>query len=258
VDRLLTSNDAFAIHQVEVQNDGEIAPEQIRRWARVSVGQNLLALDLSRIKRDLELVPYIKTATVERVLPHLLRLRVIEREPLAQVRAPQPRPDGSYEMAVLYLDEDACLMPPVEARQRIGPAPQPPPVYPVITGIDFAQVAPGRQLDLPQVRAALQLVIAFGRSSMVGLDDLRQIDVSSPEVLLVRTAQGSEVIFATRDLDRQLWRWRRIYDAGQSQQKCIASLDLAVSNNIPARWLEASVPPPSKPVKPSRPKKKNV
>ncbi len=259
-DRFLTGNDAFAIRQIEVQTDGAISAEQIRRWAGVRMGLNLLALDLSRVKRDLELVPNIKTATVERVLRHGLRIRVLEREPLAQVHLPEVRASGAYEPAVLYLDEDAVVMPPLAARQRATPPPQPPPVYPLITGVDFGQLCPGRQLDQPQVRAALQLIIAFGRSPMVGLDDLEQIDVSAPETLQVRTAQGTEVTFATRDLDRQLRRWRQIVDLGRQMQKTLATLDLAVSNNIPVRWLEASSQPlaPPKDAPPARLRKKTV
>ena len=259
VDRFLTGNDAFAIQQIDVLPGGEIAKAQIQHWAGVKRGQNLLALDLSRVTRDLELVPQIKTASVERVLPRGLRIRVFEREPLAQVRLPQSQANGTPE-TVLFLDEDGCLMPPLEPRQRSAPASQPAASYPVITGLDLGQLAPGRRLEAPQLHAALQLILSFERSPMVGLDDLLQIDISAPETLLVRTAQGSEVTFLVRNLDRQMRRWRQIYEHGRQMQRTIATLDLAVSNNIPARWLEASaqVPTAPKTFKPSRPRKKNV
>src|SRR4051812_28028837 len=54
---LIYENEAFAIQQIEVQTDGVIASENFRRWSTVKPGQNLLALDLMRVKRDLELVP---------------------------------------------------------------------------------------------------------------------------------------------------------------------------------------------------------
>jgi hypothetical protein len=40
-----------------------------------------------------------------------------------------------------------------------------------------------------------------------------------------------------------LRRWREIYDLGMSQNKMIASLDLAVANNVPVRWAEISPAP---------------
>src|SRR5687767_7594465 len=72
--RLLYENSAFAIHHLDVDTDGAIAREQIRRWAGVKLEDNLLALDLERVKRDLELVPVIHSAAVERLLPHTLRI----------------------------------------------------------------------------------------------------------------------------------------------------------------------------------------
>src|SRR5258706_17506 len=78
--------------------DGVIAPAQLRHWAGVKTGENLLAVDLARVKRDLEMVSMVRSVAVERVLPHTLRLRVSEREPLAQIYIPQVRTNGSYDM----------------------------------------------------------------------------------------------------------------------------------------------------------------
>ena len=95
---------------------------------------------------------------------------------------------------------------------------------------------------------------------MAGLVDLKRVDVSSPEVLVVTTGQGSEVTFGLTDLEQQLRRWHAIFELGQKMGKAIATLDLAVTNNIPLRWLEASAVPPAPPKspKPLRPKKKHV
>src|SRR6266403_1179433 len=82
LDTLVYDNKAFAIQQIEVQTDGVIAVDQLRRWTGVKLGSNLLALDLASVKRNLELVPLIQSASVERILPHLLRVRVVEREPI--------------------------------------------------------------------------------------------------------------------------------------------------------------------------------
>ena len=95
---------------------------------------------------------------------------------------------------------------------------------------------------------------------MVGLVDLRQIDVSASEVLVVTTGQGSEVTFALNDLDRQLRRWREIYERLPEVKTNRVALDLAVSKNIPLRLLGASALPAPVPKlpKPPRSKKRNV
>ena len=260
LDRLVYENPAFAIQQVDVQTDGVISPDQLRRWAGVKVGVNLLALDLAKVKRDLELVPLVATVSVERVLPRTLRIRVTEREAVAQVNVTRPRPQGGMEVSVVHLDPEGFAMLPLDPRQRTTPLQQADDALPLLTGVNVAELQPGRRVESPQTHAALRLVSEFVRSPMAGLVDLRRIDVGASEVLVVTTGQGSEVTFGLSDLDRQLRRWREIHDLSQRLKRGIATLDLAVSNNIPARWLEASALPPSTPKLPKtiRNKKKHV
>jgi cell division septal protein FtsQ len=76
------------------QTDGAIAPEQLRRWAGIKLNQNLLALDIAKVKRDLEMIPRIQSASVDRLLPGTLMIQVVEREPLAQSECPTPTRAG--------------------------------------------------------------------------------------------------------------------------------------------------------------------
>ena len=245
--RFVYENKAFAITNIDVQTDGVIAPEQLRRWAGVHKGDNLLALDLGRIKRDLELISVVRSVAVERLLPGTLRLRVSEREPLAQVYVPQPRTDGTCQINILRVDEDGMLMSLLDAKQLASPSADTNDVLPVISGLNPGQLAPGHRLDSPEVKAALRLVEAFQRSPLFGQVDLRLVDVASPQVIIASVSDGSEVTFGTQDLDRQLRRWWEIYDLGLKLNKNLVSLDLSVPNNIPARWLETNAPPVVKP-----------
>lgn len=258
--RLVYENQAFAITQIDAQTDGVIVPDQLRRWANVKVGENLFALDLARVKRDLEMVPLVSFVSVERILPRTLRIRVTEREAVAQVNVPRANARGDLEVSVFHLDPDGFVMMPLDPRQRTTPVNQPDDPLPVLTGVGLHELQPGRQLELPQVQAALRLVTEFAHSPMAGLVDLRRIDIGSAEVLIVTTGQGSEVTFGLQDLDRQLRRWAEIHHLGQSLNKSLASLDLAVTNNIPATWLQVSIGPVPAPKAPKTPrtKRKNV
>ena len=110
------------------------------------------------------------------------------------------------------------------------------------------------------MHAALRLIQAFDRSSMASLVEIKQIDLSWRSALVVTTAQESEVLFGLGDMDGQMRRWRAIHEHGQKVGKHLVALDLSVSNNLPARWLEASLAPPAPPKlnKPLRNRKKHV
>jgi cell division septal protein FtsQ len=262
LDRLVYDNEAFAIEVIDVQTDGVIAPQTLRRWAMVKPAENLFALDLTKVKRDLELRPAIEFVAVERILPHTLKISVNEREPIARTQVLEARNGGPLQPVIYDFDQAGFVMKPLEARWRAVPAPTNQ-VLPQLAGISASEVQPGRQVESPQIRAALGLLCELDRSPMAGMADLRQISLATPEVLEATTVQGARITFAMDHFDLQLRRWRQIYDQFQRWGKAIVWLDLSVSNNLPVRSapLALTPAPPAPPVKiakPSHPRKKNV
>lgn len=261
LERFLYSSPAFAIDKLEIQSDGIIPLEQIRIWASVKVGDNLLNLDLGRIKRDLELVPLIESATVERVLPRHLIVRVREREPIARVVAFAPRPsDGLVESSSIYLDEHGMVIPPVLRALNTPAFDQATRHLPALTGVPAMGLRAGHRTDSLSLRAALRWIRAFQKSEMAESVNVRSIDLSTQTALIVSTEQGSEVSFPLRDFDPLLARWRRVHDYGLRGQLGIASLDLVVTNYVPAQWasLTNGAPPGVRRPEPSPYKKRHV
>ena len=255
----LFENMAFSIHQIDIQTDGGISSDQLRKWAGVKYDDNLLALDLARVKRDLELIPLIQSAAVERVLPHTLRIRVTERDAVAQFLYTQARPGGQYEKAAYLIDTEGFVMWPLESQQRSAPAGTNDHL-PVFVGLQPNELRPGHCMESAHVKAALQLLGSFDKSPMAGLVDIKEVDLTLPNLLQVMTWQGTEVIFGLSDIEGQLRHWRAVFDHGHKIGKMVGWIDLSFVNNIPARWLEASLAPqvPVKPLKTQRNRKKNA
>ena len=93
LNQTIFGSERFAITEIDVRTDGVIAPEHLVKWAGVRKGQNILALDLWELKRNLQLVPVIRSANVERILPGTLKINVVEREPVAQIVSLVADPD---------------------------------------------------------------------------------------------------------------------------------------------------------------------
>jgi len=242
LDKFVYDNPAFAIEQVEVQTDGVIAQDQLRRWSGVTPGANLIALDLAGVKRNLELVSSLDTVSIERILPRTLKIRVTERRPVAQVNLLRTLPSGEVAVAVFQLDEAGYVLQPLDSRRSVLPLDSLPSELPGITGLALCELQPGHPVKSPQALAALHLIVAFKHSPMAGQVAVASVDVSAPGVLVAATGQGSQVTFALDHLDQQLRRWRAIYDWGHTVGREIGSLDLAVGNNIPVKWAEAGNP----------------
>lgn len=245
LDQFVFQNDTFAIHELDIQTDGSIPVEQLRKWAGVSPGDNLLALDLNRVKGDLELSPMIQSVAVERVLPRALKISVVEREPIAQVKMLQLRPGGGLGLVSYYLDESGHVIQPTPARGT--PLAQGTDGLPVLSGVSASELNPGRPITSPRIGAALRLIAGFENSPMAGLVDLKSVDVSGTDVLQVTTGQGNQITFALDRLEEQLRYWRLVFDHGKKIGKAIRTLDLSVTNNAPVLWLDASAAPPPVP-----------
>src|ERR1700744_6158790 len=154
LNRFVYENPDFAIQNVQVQTDGVIAPEQLRRWSGVKPGANLIGLDLAAVKRNLELVSAVSSVSVERVLPTTLKIRVQERDPIAQVNVPRADSSGAIVAGVFQLAADGVVMQPLDPRMCAVPLTQTASDLPLITGLNVYQLQVARRVELPQVQAA--------------------------------------------------------------------------------------------------------
>jgi hypothetical protein len=261
LERYVYTNPALGIQRIQIVTDGIIPLEQIRAWANVREKQNLLNLDLLRIKRDLELIPLIEAASVERILPGDLIIRVREREPMARVHVYAPRQsDLLLERSAIYLDEHGMVIPSLLRELNASAFDEATRYLPLITGTGTTAFRPGNIVPSPQILAALRWLRSFQESDMVGRVEIESIDVSSGTALMVSTEQGSEVSFPYSDFERQLARWALIHDLAQRRNQNIASLDLVVTNFVPAVWsaLTNAAPAALRVPQPSPYRKKHV
>lgn len=260
LDNYVYTNPTFAIEQLEIQTDGIIPPEQLRRWANIRKGDNLLALDLNRIKRNLEMVPLIEAASVERYLPRKLIIRVAEREPIARVITFQAGADGFLESSAFYLDYQGMVIPPYARALNQQAFDRATSVLPNLTGVNPEDIRPGIKTTRPAILTALNCLREFERSEMAGKAEVRSIDITNEESLTLRTGQGNEIVLAAKDFRSQLGRWQKVHDYGVRHSKVLASLDLVVTNYVPAVWVEVTNTPSSavRPPKSSPYRKKHV
>lgn len=254
-------NEAYAIRRVELRHEGRIRPDQLHRWSGIRVGENLIALDLNRVRQGLELNPWIERADVEGKRPDTVRVSVRERDPVAQVVVWRlDRTDGRAWPETNYVDPHGWVLPPMRPEWLKPGIDADFSHLTRLVGLDNAEIIPGQNLRVPGLREALSLLHVYQASSMYSLVDLDELDLANPEAPIGRLRQGTVVIFGTSQFDRQIRRWRAIHDYSNEQGRILDWVDLSVSNNIPARWRPAqeSSPAPSRTPKPKRPSKPHV
>ena len=251
-------NPAFEIRKIEVSTDGYLNHPTLLHWADVKQGKNLMALDLGQIKRDLERFPVIKAASLERVLPDVLRVKVAERFPIARLTMLLPRAGGYYP-ATFPLDPDGFVMVPlhrshVRDQRVLNYA-----ALPEIKGFDESEMRASGRLMNANVLAALRLVGDFRRSALVGNTELRTIEIQETGILVVTTGKGIHVKFSPEhDFGPQMARWRKINEVAAGAGREIAQIDLSVTNNVPIKWrTDRATLPTVSPSQPGRGRNRN-
>jgi cell division protein FtsQ len=130
-------------------------------------GRSLYLLPLRERRRSLLAMDWIKDASISRLWPNRLAVRIVERMPVAFIRLPAPESANSFHVAMIDGDGVILEQPP---RARFA--------VPVLTGIRSEQ---SRQMRHRRVRQALRLVKEAGELA----DDISEIDVSDPENLKI-------------------------------------------------------------------------
>ncbi|MBK8693739.1 MAG: FtsQ-type POTRA domain-containing protein [Deltaproteobacteria bacterium] len=83
--RWLTHTPQLGARTLEVTGISHCSREEVLAAARLTVGSNVLAVDLERAARQIERLPWVARATVTRQLPDTLRVAIEERAPAALV-----------------------------------------------------------------------------------------------------------------------------------------------------------------------------
>ena len=199
--------------------------------------RNIFSIPLEERRADLERLPWVAHATIERLLPHALRVRVLERTPVAFVR------QGSH---IGLVDGEGVLldMPPESAGD-------PHYSFPVLTGL-----APD---DTPALRATRMDVYHRFMADLDGgaarrTQMLSEVDVTNPEdVKALVTSNGTDILvhFGDEDFRKRFEAYEQHLPEWRIQYPKLAAADmryerqvvLEMAGNATPLTDEASLPP---------------
>lgn len=100
--RTVTASSFFDVKQIEVKGTNKVSREDIERIVRIESEKNgVWNADLQKIREQIENTPYVKSATVSRILPDGIRVNITERSQKAVARI-----DGGD----FWVDDDGVVL----------------------------------------------------------------------------------------------------------------------------------------------------
>jgi cell division septal protein FtsQ len=197
--RAAASASFFQLQNIEARGVARASMEAVQATVRSEVSKTgVWRANLGEISARLERLPWVRTATVSRVLPDGIRVRISEREPRLVVHTSAGR--------FVWADEDAVLL------AEIVPADQMPTFF--LRGWNEDESPAARTENRERVRKFLELQRDWDaqglsdRISEVNLEDLRDVrvqlagDDSQIELRLGAQEHGPRLTRALNTLDK--------------------------------------------------------
>jgi hypothetical protein len=218
---LFSENDRFTVHTLDIKSTGRLPATHIQEYGHLVEGMNLFSVNLDRVRKDLESVPLIKSANVQRVLPGTLSVRVTERTALARLGAD----DRINHFAV---DRDGYVLGPSSRTSGM----------PAITGLREFGITPGSQVTNAVLADALLLVETCDTLGLGPIVRIATIDVGHDDYLEVRLAGGERAWLSRTDVRLKLEWLATSLQKAEVMGKSIQFIDLTMDKNPPVQYAE--------------------
>jgi cell division protein FtsQ len=82
---LFMRGNLFAVNQIEVIGNRTLSVKYIANASGIQVGQSIFGLRSWEIENRIKKINDVKSVKVQKVFPHLIRIEIVERAPLAKV-----------------------------------------------------------------------------------------------------------------------------------------------------------------------------
>jgi len=229
LNRVLYTNHRYDLSKIEIEPRGHFTEGQIRQAAGLEPGQNLWTLNLRQITRDLETLPYVSSAKVERHFPDTVTILIHERVPVVKIVGLNI---DLNTRETFYLDREGVVLKPREDEEA--------PLLPEIVGLTSSEVElePGMKLDQSSLMRALEIMDAIDHSRLHTTIDISRIDLSNPLSITMTTRQNMTITFRLDYIEQQLQRLMQIVDFPDFQQRSIATVDLTPDSNVPVTFAQ--------------------
>lgn len=186
-------------------------------------GRNLVRFDLDRLRRSLELIPWVKTVVVRRVLPDKLIVDIEERKPVAFARV---------ALGTLLIDEEGTLL--ENNPEELSEAD-----FPVILGMESGYGPEVLRRNRERIALYLQLISALNRGGAGLSRDLSEVHLQDPGNVSIILNGDTVLVYLGRDGFQK--KFRRYLAASRELKKKyrnLDSVDLRYRDQVVIRTLD--------------------
>ena len=178
------------------------------------LGRNIFFVPLEQRRKQLQTIPWIRSATIMRLMPDRIRVNITERTPLAFVQVGD---------ATELIDSDGTVMGLPRTREKYD--------FPILTGFTPTEPASVRAA---RMKIYQQLVDDLDSGNAHYTKDLSEVDLSDPRDVRILTTDtaGPVLVHLGDEQFQQRYRFYLEHVAAWRQQYHIRSVDLRYEGQV--------------------------
>lgn len=208
--RYLITAPYFSVEQITVKGLKRLSPEQAIKASRLKINDNIFTVDLDQVKERLEAHPWIEQASVQRILPRSLKIKIKEREAVALI----------HLESLYYLDKNGQIFKKVSREESLN--------FPVITGITRRELSsPGRQEVRDSLGKALALLKLASGGGWLQRSNISEINADPDLGLSIFTADtAAQIKLGFNHISRKWSRLQMLLPFLQGRIRSVRYIDL--------------------------------
>ncbi len=225
VRHFVTTDPRFTLASADVRAtglsmDGRVHASRTRILATFTpdFGRSIFLVPIAERRRRLLAVDWVEDASIARIWPNRVVVRIKERKPVAFVNLPIP---GGRGARVLLIDAEGVLL---------EQPPQSHFTFPVLTGVTEEQTEAERQR---RVQAMLRLLDDLGTLGK----DISEVDVTAPgNLTIVSRIDGRtvELVMGNQNFSRRMQNFLDHYPEIERHSRNVKAFDLRLDDRITA------------------------
>lgn len=205
----------FPVQKIEVRGTQRLSREEIVALTGVTIGEDMLALRLKSVGRQIAANPWVADVRVQRFFPGTLAVSVKERQPVAVVNM------GLF----YYLDAQGAPFKPLNFGDRLD--------YPVISGFTEEDLNSDPAGTREALKNACSLIAALQQQGSFILADVSEIHYDKGHGFTLYTTSGAvPVRIGTSDFTEKLNRFARVYEHLMTRNPGLRQIDIDYSDKI--------------------------
>ncbi len=212
----------LAVQRIVIAGTHILHGQDVLSLANISPKAPMYKLNLFEIRKRIESQPFVRSVRVNREMPDILYIEIVERQPIASLNGGQLR----------YVDAEGVVLPYVQSAEKLD--------VPMISGIKGLQNMPSGQISpsdgLSLAIGVLQTALRIDSTMYRLISEVKLND--NDDIVLYSAEGGVPILIGQGDVGKKLVAlqtfWNNFAKSGEAEK--IRYIDLRFDGQVVVKW----------------------